>query len=151
MVMRTPLRRVGARFGAVGRWLAPALLGLGLLASVLAIPAYSYDDGGGRLTGQWQVTLVIHGAKSHWVAYIHEDRHGHLRGHASPSAVNCHAGVTGSNSGNSLSMVWQVTSSCTSETITFTGGLSHHRLHGTISDSNLGSGTFTAAPKNHDE
>lgn len=120
--------------------LVSALLLTGLSSSVVPVGA-----AGGRpgIRGSWQFTIRIQGARSQWDALIRR-HHRQLRGHAKPVDVDCKAIISGTVKHGAISMVWTVTSSCTNEVISFDGQYRHHHLRGSVSDSRLGTGRFTA-------
>jgi hypothetical protein len=98
-----------------------------------------------HIAGAWGFTMVINNATSQWDAVLRRATHGHFRGHAEPSEVDCRAGVSGTLKGRSVTMLWRVRPSCTSEVISLVGTYSPRHLYGTVSDSRLGSGTFKAS------
>lgn len=111
-----------------------------------AKPSEADDRGNGHgIAGAWRFTLVEHSAKSRWQANIKQPTRGHLKGSAQPGEVDCRALVTGTLINNAVKMTWSVKSPCTSEVISLKGRYATRKMSGTMSDSRLGSGSFTAS------
>jgi hypothetical protein len=96
--------------------------------------------------GNWHYKLTFGGHSYAWDATLQQSGRGILTGRSDPASMDCLASVKGRVAGRVVAMKWQVPTRCGAEKIKLSGtAWSSTRITGSVVDSQLGKGTFTAS------